>query len=331
MFHPMDAERLRQLCAANDRRLSAFIAAADDAARTAAIEAVLQEARPMVRRVADHMRTEAIRAEDIDDIESTVNFRLFRRLQLARIYEEEAIRSLDEFVATLTYNAIYDLLRHRFPERTRLKARLRYLFTHDRRLALWSDGAAMVCGRAEWRGRPAGGPHGITREAAPAVMTRRAAPGDAVLAVFARAGGPLPFEDLVDLAAELWRISDAARPLPKEARAADDAPLDRIEARQYLVRLWSEVRELRGPQRAALLLNLRDDDGENALVHLVSANIAGMDEVAEVLGLSLQRLAAIWDSLPLGDAAIAEMLSLTRQQVINLRKSARERLARRMK
>jgi len=35
--------------------------------------------------------------------------------------------------------------------------------------------------------------------------------------------------------------------------------------------------------------------------------------------------------LPLEDAAIAERLGLTRQQVINLRKSARARLARRMR
>jgi hypothetical protein len=35
--------------------------------------------------------------------------------------------------------------------------------------------------------------------------------------------------------------------------------------------------------------------------------------------------------LPLDDATIAGLLGLTRQQVINLRKSARERLARRLK
>jgi uncharacterized protein YqiB (DUF1249 family) len=39
----MDAERLRRLCAENDCRLFALIAAADEAARTVAIEAVLAE------------------------------------------------------------------------------------------------------------------------------------------------------------------------------------------------------------------------------------------------------------------------------------------------
>lgn len=38
-----------------------------------------------------------------------------------------------------------------------------------------------------------------------------------------------------------------------------------------------------------------------------------------------------WNELPLAATMIAELLGETRQQVINLRKSARERLARRMK
>jgi hypothetical protein len=41
-------------------------------------------------------------------------------------------------------------------------------------------------------------------------------------------------------------------------------------------------------------------------------------------------LAGLWPELPLDDARIAERLALKRQQVINLRKSGRERLSRRM-
>jgi hypothetical protein len=162
-------------------------------------------------------------------------------------------------------------------------------------------------------------------------MRRREAPGDAVASVFARTGAPMPFDALVDLAAELWGVSDAATPSLREVRDDQTTALDRLEARDYLARLWSEVRELRAPQRAALLLNLRDENGHDALAHLVGAHIVTLAELADVLGFSSERLAAIWDQLPLGDAAIADLLRLTRQQVINLRKSARERLARRMK
>jgi hypothetical protein len=44
-----------------------------------------------------------------------------------------------------------------------------------------------------------------------------------------------------------------------------------------------------------------------------------------------QEFAGLWNELPLADDAIARRLGLMRQQVVNLRKSARERLGRRMR
>src|ERR1700682_3659551 len=141
----MNSERLlSHLTSVNDERLRPLIVGVDDAARSAAIDAVLLLARPTVHRVLGHARTSSLRTEDVEDIEATVNLRLFRRLQLARLYEDEAIRSLDEFAATLTYNVVYDVLRRRFPERTRLKSRLRYLLTHDRRLGMWHVGGGLT-------------------------------------------------------------------------------------------------------------------------------------------------------------------------------------------
>jgi RNA polymerase sigma factor (sigma-70 family) len=325
----MAKEWRQRLVSANDALLAPLIESESDAARAEAMEAILEEARPMIRRVMSHARTTALNRDDLDDVESTVRLRLFRRLELARLDEEHAVRSLDEFIAKLTYNAIHDLLRRRFPERTRLKARLRYLLTHDRRLALWNSGGVIACGLATWRDRAPVKHHSITRETATAAMVRRDTPGEAMLAVFGRTDGPLLLEDAVDLAAALWGIVDTERPAPSPA--VDPPPFDHVEARQYLTVLWSEIRELRAPQRVALLLNLRDDDGLSPLVHLVGGGIATMEEIAAAIGVSAAQLTGMWDGLPLADSAIAEMLGLTRQQVINLRKSARERLTRRMR
>ena len=46
------------------------------------------------------------------------------------------------------------------------------------------------------------------------------------------------------------------------------------------------------------------------------------------LEMPAEEFVEVWKRLPLSDIEIAEMLGLTRQQVINLRKCARERLAR---
>jgi hypothetical protein len=84
-------------------------------------------------------------------------------------------------------------------------------------------------------------------------------------------------------------------------------------------------------QRSALLLNLRDGDGRNALLLLILVNAAPFDEIAAALEMTTEALTAIWNDLPIDDLTIAEMLGATRQQVMNLRKSARERLTRRLK
>lgn len=107
-----------------------------------------------------------------------------------------------------------------------------------------------------------------------------------------------------------------------------EAALDR---RTWLTRLWAEIRELPLPQRIALLFHIRSEEGTSALFLLPVTGIAGIRQIAEMLGMAAEELGALWNRLPLDDLTTAARLGLTRQQVINLRKSARERLARRMK
>jgi len=123
---------------------------------------------------------------------------------------------------------------------------------------------------------------------------------------------------------------DDGDPLLRLPDPAPDAALA-FERRTYLGRLWEEIRRLPPRQAAALLLNLRDGQGRNAAALLPLTGIATLREMAAAMALTAETLAGLWGRLPLDDAAIAGLLGATRQQVINLRKSARERLARRMR
>ena len=107
-------------------------------------------------------------------------------------------------------------------------------------------------------------------------------------------------------------------------------PAMQAENREFAQSLWLEVQELPPSQRVALLMNLRDVKGNNAVALLLLAGIATFNEIAQAMGISAERLSEIWNDLPLADNQIAEVLQVSRQQVINLRKSARERLQRRM-
>jgi hypothetical protein len=80
------------------------------------------------------------------------------------------------------------------------------------------------------------------------------------------------------------------------------------------------------------LLNLKDPGtGAGCITLFPVTGIASVRQIAAALELTAEEFAAIWNELPLEDARIAELLGLTRQQVINARKSGRERLARRLR
>ena len=57
-----------------------------------------------------------------------------------------------------------------------------------------------------------------------------------------------------------------------------------------------------------------------------AVGIASLRAIAAALELSLEELANLWGRLPIDDRTIAERLGCDRQQVINLRMSARKRL-----
>lgn len=91
------------------------------------------------------------------------------------------------------------------------------------------------------------------------------------------------------------------------------------------------MRQLPRNQRAALLLNLKETSGFGCITLFPVTGIATFRELADALEMSAESFAELWNELPLEDAKIAELLGLTRQQVINARKSGRERLTRRLK
>src|SRR5262249_52538998 len=83
-------------------------------------------------------------------------------------------------------------------------------------------------------------------------------------------------------------------------------------------------------QRLALLLNLRDATGAGLLWLMPVAGIATIRQIARALEIPDAEFARLWRDMPLDDATIGARLGCSRQQVINLRMSARKRLANRM-
>ncbi|MBO0723396.1 MAG: hypothetical protein J2P41_21410, partial [Blastocatellia bacterium] len=158
----------------------------------------------------------------------------------------------------------------------------------------------------------------------------------AVLAtVFDGLGAPVDFEKLTGFLARLLQVQD--QPVVPIDQIGETGRLDlpseqpdaawQTEKRIFLQRTWEEICQLPIKQRLTLLLNLRRGCYELFLTR----GITTLRQMAEALEMSQEKLHEMWEQLPLADAKIAELLQLTRQQVINTRKSARKRLTRRLK
>ena len=290
------------------------------------------EIEPLVRRIVHWRLGMRAPAQELEDVTSDVLLDLLTRLDSIARGESEEIADLAGYAAITSHHGCDRYLRRRFPRRHRLGLRVRYLLENSRQYALWQGRDGLVCGLATWKERTA------RTDLPPGWASEVAAPrgldeAKAAAAVFEYAGAPLRLPDLVEALAFLLNVKDESVSIdehhlevPARAAAIDDM----LSQRQTLARLWNEVMQLPVSQRTALLLNLRDEAGGCALTSLPATGVASIRQIASVLEMPPETLAGLWNGLPLNDLQIAEMLGITRQQVINLRKAARERLARRM-
>lgn len=332
----MARRRTNRLLTLNDSRLAAFLLAQSEEDRDAQLERILRE---LVMPVAE--RTVAaftqgnlpVGADDRDDVISQLSLRIIRKFRAALVLEEESVQELEPYVTTLTRNILCDVMRGRSPGRMRARSRLRYLLAREARVAAWTRHGVMVVGLVAHNGAEPLLPDAATTKAAiERVPIEPESAADAVVAVLT-ALGPLRFSTLVSIFAEVWGESDS-----ETADSVDPAPVpeailqpgEGLEWRQYLEIVWRELCDLPSRQRMALLLNLRAPESENAAALFLITGVARFEEIAAAVGMLPHRLGEIWDELPLSDIAIASLLGGSRQQVINLRKSARKRLMRRM-
>jgi RNA polymerase sigma factor (sigma-70 family) len=322
----------------------------DDQADELLLQLINVHADPVIKGVIRFkLRLSSYRATqraEADDIYQEVLLQLLAQLQKFRkLPDGHPIADLRGIAAVIAHRTCARWMRRQFPERHALKNRLHYLVTRQRGFALWQNAEGqLVAGFAVWQEQKKETRRTLDLEALPNQV--RAAKGgkpqelaDTIAAIFNYAGHPIEFDELVTAVASLLGVSD--QPIESIAEdedaisslpdVAEPDPAWRIEKRMFLQRLWEELEQLPRNQRAALLLNLKESSGFGCITLFPATGIASLRQLAAALEMSAERFAELWNELPLEDAKIAELLGLTRQQVINARKSGRERLARRLK
>jgi DNA-directed RNA polymerase specialized sigma24 family protein len=340
--------------------LQSFLSATDDAETETLLGRLLSErAAPLIRTIINarlHLarQSDAAESDEADDIHNEVLTQLLGRLRRLRANPQEtSINDFRSYVAVITYNVYYAHLRRKYPERRRLKNKIRYLLGNWEDFSIWEAGEhTWLCGLANWRESniaPASvqslqevcaSTESLADSGLPPGDLRGAPLASLLDAIFRRLQRPIELDALINAVADLQGI--------KERVAYDEGDEDKdnfltecladaradfatgVEQRLYLRRLWDEILTLPPRQRAALLLNIKSGQ-ESVLPLFPLIGVATIRQIAEAVNIAIERFVELWKELPLQDNVIAEQLNLTRQQVINLRKSARERLWRHMR
>jgi DNA-directed RNA polymerase specialized sigma24 family protein len=322
-----------------------FLAASPPADEPEAIlERLLTEhAHPIMSRAVRSRLGSMYSAADAAELTSESILQLLGRLRaLRRDHRSPDTIRFEAFANGVAANTVHRFLAQRFPERNRLRKRLRYAIETGREFRLWPGGdGATVCGLAH-SSETEGTADAADVDRCLARLREKPFASNALgtlaleaLRILAR---PIELSRLTAIASELLGIQEPVWVPPAVGPSGEDlqqfgedtAPLAsvKLELHERLARLWKEVLLLPQRHRTALLLSARATSG-SALWLLVDLGVATFRDAAAALDITAEGLARIWNSLPLEDREIGKLLGLENNQVTSLRATARERLARR--
>ncbi|MCP9494826.1 MAG: hypothetical protein MSG64_10265 [Pyrinomonadaceae bacterium MAG19_C2-C3] len=361
-----------------DSVLLPFIRAQTEEEATACLESLLTaHAAPIIRRILRReLHLSAARDDHhhqhAEDIYGEVILHLTERLCRLRPdprggitgkarrkahKEPRGIPDFGGYVAIAAYNAVYEFLHTLYPQRRRLKDKLRYLLKRHPALGLWRNAAGLfVAGFEEWLKQDAVKALSAARLKRLVEDSSAAAGGEIlhatwremplvemVIRLFDLAEQPVAFNALVSIVAELRGVEDMPgkhgesikeieqrRDAEQRRSDAEQSATEHLDRREMLRRVWQEIIQLPFNQRTAYLLHFRESRGHADITTFLFTRTASIEQIAQALEMSLEELSELWGSLPLDDKTIAARLSAMPEQVTSLRKCAHARLKRRL-
>jgi len=314
-----------------------FLTASTDAEANKILHQLLEtEAAPVIQRV---LRRKVGGQDQTEDLTSATREELIQHLfKLRRGEATASIRNFPAYVSGLTYNVWARELRMQHPARSMLLNRLQYLLENRTNqhgfIMTAAETGERLCGLARFD-RTASSftpraellkidPFAAAKDAFGLRDWRRMNLAALLAGLFDWLGHLIELNALVDVIGQLLEISDEQESLTEETEenssASVSSPDDSLKWQEYLQWLWRELANLSLPQCTAFLLH------SDVVIELDFRGVASIREIAPLLSMLPEELSVIWSSIPLDDLSIASRLGRERQQVINLRRVARERL-----
>jgi RNA polymerase sigma factor (sigma-70 family) len=284
---------------------------------------------------------------EAEDLYQTIVLKLVTRIRNRSI--DQTRQNIDEirnYIAKIAHNVCNDYLRMKYPERNRLKSKLRDLIKRQSEFSCWRAEDQLMCGYSCWKG-------GIESPKAAMIMREleengtfpgvrrsngkeltRLALSDLVVEVFDRCEGPIEIERLVHMIAIVQGVKDYQKESidssPLSTQRIANAPgrdYEELETREFLRQLWMVLCELPRNQRKTFLLTSGDHTGESLLHTILREQVVTITQIYNALEITRDELIEIWERLPLDTAAAAKQLRTSTHMVAKWRHRSLKRLA----
>jgi RNA polymerase sigma factor (sigma-70 family) len=254
------------------------------------------------------------------------------------------ISEFHKFVATITHNVCNDFLRMKYPERNRLKNKLRDLMRRHPDFTCWMIEDRILCGLKTCTGQ-AESPQVVRliedlnekegdREAHKLANYIKLPLSKLVAELFARCEGAIEIDHLVVIIAKLHGIRDRlSESIDSDNQSILQIPdssvkyYEHLETKEFLLRLWRACCELSPGQRRAFILTSSDYMGESLLLRLLREQVVTISQVYQSLDLTKEFLTSIWDKLPMDAPTAAVELGTSAQMIAKWRHRAMRRLS----
>src|SRR5262249_59092658 len=126
------------------------------------------------------------------------------------------------------------------------------------------------------------------------------------------------FKELVDLIAEVTTVKHIRGNESIDTLQNVTPPEDLPEKRRLLHRLLLEIQKLDINQRRALLLNMTDSYGYS-IEWFLFTKIATEDQLADLVGVSIDEFRGLLNDLPMTDKQIAQRFKMDATRIANIR------------
>lgn len=283
---------------------------------------------------------------DAEDLYQTVMLKVAGFLASIDVKDRQLdLEAIRGYLARIIHNVCNDYLRHKYPERTRLKDRVRDILKRHRDFDLWNGIGGVVCGFKSQRGQ-AESPrvkvllHDLTvysntadsigheiRQLAKLNMPEML--GD----LFRWSDGPINVDHLIHIISEIKGIKDRPHESIDKIVYTNQLPAmrsndgyDHIASQELLQKIWRALCEVTLNQRRTYLYTQTDYEGQSLLHVIIYRQAVNLSEIIQKLELAREELILLLNRVPMDTTQAAIELGATNSIIAKWKHRAMKRV-----